>query len=274
MPFESVKEFYAVLKECDTASLYEAAKAFAKNHRSYSVDDNRLSIDKTSQTVMENMLAKTELTPENEAASMRAQRKTAIWEFCCIYGGYIAYKLQLDCQKKGYSDLAVKDEYIAIGVEQLLAGIIRTLEKNGYKQGTFSHLVNKAIKRKCSDISERYVNWKKKNYVSVISFENAEAILGGVIELADENGIEYFDDDEKSLEVAGVFQLLEKVKTENSADDRNMFILYRIQRHKLADIAAKFEISIATASRRINKFADAAIKLYRQSKKNIEHNDA
>ena len=51
-----------------------------------------------------------------------------------------------------------------------------------------------------------------------------------------------------------------------------MFILNRIENQKLTDIAEQFDISVATASRRINDFADAARKLYRQYQKDIEEN--
>ena len=49
-----------------------------------------------------------------------------------------------------------------------------------------------------------------------------------------------------------------------------MFILNRIENQKLADIAEQFDISVTTASRRINNFADAALKLYKQYQKDME----
>ena len=80
--------------------------------------------------------------------------------------------------------------------------------------------------------------------------------------------LEYID--EKELESAGILQILKKVKTKNSADDYNMFILHRVEKKELKDIARLFDLSISTVSRRINDFTDAAIKLYRQYQEDME----
>ena len=142
--------------------------------------------------------------------------------------------------------------------------------QDGYQKGKFSHLVHRSIKNKSKDVAEKYATWKKNN--PNISFDNAEDIIGGEIDIIYDPDVDIFEFDvnEKELEAAGILQILKKVKTRNSADDYNMFILNRIENQKLTDIAKQFDISVATASRRINDFADAALKLYKQYQKDME----
>ena len=61
------------------------------------------------------------------------------------------------------------------------------------------------------------------------------------------------------------------VSSGSSPDDYNMFILHRVKKYTLAEIAEKFDISAPTASRRINDFAEAALKLYRQYQREMEN---
>ena len=229
-----------------------------------------VDIDKTSQTMMEKILAQTKFTPEEQIDDMRKKREDAIEHFCYIYGGYIAWKLQIDWKKRGFQDIIEKNQYISLAAEQVVAALIRKLQKDGYQKGKFSHLVHRSIKNKSKDVAEKYATWKKNN--PNISFDNAEDIIGGEIDIIYDPDVDIFEFDvnEKELEAAGILQILKKVKTRNSADDYNMFILNRIENQKLTDIAKQFDISVATASRRINNFADAALKLYKQYQKDME----
>ena len=270
MIIDFAEEVFAVFDGCDASSLYEAAKYFAKFHENY-LNGSLVNIDKTSHTMMEKMFAKTQFTPDEQIDDMRKKREDAIVHFCYIYGGYIAWKLKCDWDKKGFLDIVEKSEYISLAAEQVVASLIRKLIKDGYREGKFSHLVNKAIKRKSMDVADKYSTWKKHNHN--ISFEKAEEILGGVIELIDDNESDSSCDSdvaEKELETAGMLQILKKVKTKNSADDYNMFILYCFKKQKLGDIAKQFNLSIATVSRRINDFTEAGKKLYRQYKNDME----
>lgn len=272
MPIISSEEFFNVLENCDTESLYAASHSFAASHKSYSSGGNGFSIDKTSRTVMGDMLAKTGDTPADQIDDMRSRREKAIEDFCYIYGGYIAYNLRKKLHRMGYKNIPLEDKYISTATGQVLNSIIRNLNRYGYKEGTFSHLVHQSIKNKAIDVKKLYINRKKKN-PQEISFENAQEILGGKLEVDGYNGTcePETDFDERKLEVSGIMQLLKSVKTKNSADDYNMFILNRIYKHKLQDVAEKFDISIATASRRINDFAVAAITMYNQKKREMEN---
>lgn len=270
MLIDSCEKFFEVFNECDAKSLYEASRQYAEFHKNY-LNGKMVDIDKTSQTMMEKILAQTKFTPEEQIDDMRKKREDAIEHFCYIYGGYIAWKLQIDWKKRGFPDIIEKDQYISLAAEQVVAALIRKLQKDGYQKGKFSHLVHQAIKNKSKDVAEKYATWKKNN--PNISFDNAEDIIGGVIDIIDDNnsnGQTDFDIDEKALELSGILQILKKVKTKNSTDDYNMFVLNRIENQKLADIAKQFDISVATASRRINDFADAALKLYKQYQKDME----
>ena len=180
--------------------------------------------------------------------------------------------MKLDWEKNKFFDIVEKSTFISLATEQVVAALIRKLKKDGYKKGTFSHLVNRSIKNKARDVADKYARWKKHN--SHISFENAEEIIGGVIDIVDDNGSDSdFEDDfnEKEFEAAAILQILKKVKTKNPADDYNMFILHRVKKHNLAEIAEQFDISLSTASRRINDFGDAAKKLYRQYLNDMEN---
>ena len=268
MILDSAEKFFSMF-ESSAESLYEAAKHYAAFHENYR-SGKLVSIDKTSQTIMEKMQAQTKLTPEDQVDGMRKKREEAIEHFCCIYGGYIAWKLKSDWEKKGFLDIVEKDDFISLAAEQVVASLIRSIQRNGYKKGTFSHLVHRSIKNKTKDVAEKYATWTKKH--PNISFENAEDIIGGVIDIVDDNGADNFefDVDEKELEAAGILQILKQVKTKNSADDYNMFILHRVKKHNLAEIAEQFDISLSTASRRINDFTEAAFKLYKQYQKDME----
>ena len=271
MIIDSAEKFFAVFNECDARSLYEAAKHYAKFHKNY-LSENVVDIDKTSLTMMEKIFAQTKLTPEEEINDMRKKREEAIEHFCYIYGGYIAWKLKLDWERNKFFDIVEKSTFISLATEQVVAALIRKLKKDGYKKGTFSHLVNRSIKNKAKDVADKYARWKKHN--SHISFENAEEIIGGVIDIVDDNGSDSefeIDFDEKEFEAAAILQILKQVKTKNSADDYNMFILYRVKNYKLEDIAKKFDISISTASRRITDFANAAKELYTQYLNDMEN---
>lgn len=268
MILDSAEKFFTVF-ESSAESLYEAAKQFAKFHENYR-NGNNVSIDKTSQTIMEQIQAQTQFTPEDQVDDMRKKREKAIEHFCYIYGGYIAWKLKAHWERSHFLDIVEKDKFISLATEQVVASLVRSIQKNGYKAGKFSHLVHLAIKNKAKDVAEKYETWKKNN--PLISFNNTEEILGGVIDIVDDNGEDNidFDVDEKELDSAGIFQILKQVKTKNSADDYNMFILHRVEKQNLKDIAERFDISTATASRRINDFADEAIKLYKQKQKDME----
>ena len=268
MILDSAENFFSMF-ESSAESLYEAAKHYVAFHENYR-SGKLVSIDKTSQTIMEKMQAQTKLTPEDQVDDMRKKREEAIEHFCCIYGGYIAWKLKAHWEASHFGDIVEKDNFISLAAEQVVASLIRSIQKNGYKKGTFSHLVHRAIKNKTKDIAEKYATWKTNNPLG--SFDNAEDIIGGVIDIVDDKRADdfEFDVDEKELDYAGILQILKKVKTKNSADDYNMFILHRVKKHNLADIAEKFDISIPTASRRINDFADAALKLYKQYQKDME----
>ena len=270
MLIDSAEQFFKVFESCDVQSLYAASRQYAKFHKNYT-DGDGVFIDKTSQTMMEKILAQTHSTPQDQVADMRKDREVAIKHFCYIYGGYIAWKLNRDWIKSGFSDIVEKSEFLSLATEQVVAALIRKLQKDGYQEGKFSHLVHRSIKNKSSDVAKKYASWKKNN--NYISFENAKDIIGGEIDLIDDNGAEkeaVFDVDEKELEAAGILQILKKVKTKNSADDYNMFILHRVEKQELKDIARLFDLSIPTVSRRINDFADAAIKLYSQYQKDME----
>ena len=268
MILDSAEKFFSAF-ESSAESLYEAAKHFAAFHENYR-SGKLVSIDKTSQTIMEKMQAQTKLTPEDQVDDMRKKREEAIEHFCYIYGGYIAWKLKAHWEASQFGDIVEKDNFISLAAEQVVASLIRSIQKNGYKKGTFSHLVHRAIKNKTKDVAEKYATLKKKNLY--ISFDNAKDIIGGVIDIVDDKRADdfEFDVDEKELDYAGILQILKQVKTKNSADDYNMFILHRVKKYNLEDIAEQFDISIPTASRRINDFADAALKLYKQYQKDME----
>lgn len=268
MSLKSTLHIRKVFQTADAASLYEATKFFAKMH---GCPANQEYIGVTSQTIMRDMLAQTQNTPPEDLQDMRSRREKAIEEFLYIYGGYIAYHLQKNWEKDGLQEIAVKKELLYIATKQILFSLRRNLLEKGYKKGTFSHLIHMAIKNKSKDVKSKYFTWIKKNPTQDISFENAEDIIGGVIEIFDDHEFEKINVNEEELEAAGILQILKKVKTKNSADDYNMFILCRVKNYKLKDIAEKFEISIPTASRRINDFADAALKLCRQYLKNVEN---
>ena len=196
---DSAKEFYAVFDACDARSLHEASKSYAKFHN-YTWSQNKLCIDKTSQTVMNDMLARTQNTPDDDL--MREKRQTALEEFVYIYGGYIAWEIKKRWKQKGYREIKEEDEFIALAAEQVLSGIIRKLEKEGYKKGTFSHLVHRAIKLKMIDVGGKYEVWRKKEHnMSYISFDEAKEIIGGVIDIADDHDSDDFDFDEKGFTV-------------------------------------------------------------------------
>lgn len=269
MLIDSCEKFFEVFNECDAKSLYEASRQYAEFHKNY-LNGKMVDIDKTSQTMMEKILAQTKFTPEEQIDDMRKKREDAIEHFCYIYGGYIAWKLQIDWKKRGFQDIIEKNQYISLAAEQVVAALIRKLQKDGYQKGKFSHLVHRSIKNKGKDVAEKYDTWKKNN--PNISFDNAEDIIGGEIDIIYDPDVDIFEFDvnEKELEAAGILQILKKVKTKNSADDYNMFVLNRIENQKLTDIAEQFDISVATASRRINDFADAALKLYKQYQKDME----
>jgi DNA-directed RNA polymerase specialized sigma24 family protein len=269
MILDSAEKFFSSF-ESTAESLYEAAKHFAAFHENYR-SGKLVSIDKTSQTIMEQMQAQTQFTPEDQVDDMRKKREKAIEHFCYIYGGYIARKLKAHWEASRLGDIVEKDNFISLAAEQVVASLIRSIQKNGYKKGQFSHLVHCAIKNKAKDVAEKYATWTKKNLY--ISFDNAEDIIGGVIDIVDDNGADNFDFDvdEKELDSAGIFQILKQVKTKNSADDYNMFILHRVKKYPLAEIAEKFNISASTASRRINDFAEAALKLFRQYQREMEN---
>ena len=270
MLIDSAEEFFKICDKSDVRSLYEASRQYAKFHQNYT-DGDGVFIDKTSQTMMEKILAQTHSTPQDQVADMRKKREEAIKHFCYIYGGYIAWKLNRDWIKSGFFDIVEKNEFLSLATEQVVRALIRKLQKDGYQEGKFSHLVHRSIKNKSRDVADKYSTWKKHH--NYISFDNAEDIIGGEIDIIDDNGTGReadFDIDEKELESAGILQILKKVKTKNSADDYNMFILHRVEKQELKDIARLFDLSISTVSRRINDFTDAAIKLYRQYQEDME----
>lgn len=266
---DSAKEFYAIFDICDARSLHEASKSYAKFHN-YTWSQNKLCIDKTSQTVMRDMLAKTQNTPDDDI--MREKRRTALEEFVYIYGGYIAWELKKRWEKKGYHEIKEKDEFIALAAEQVLNSIIRKLEKEGYKKGTFSHLVHCAIKFKASDVGEKYEVWRKKEHnMSHISFEEAKEIIGGVIDIADDHDSNDFDFDEKKLHNVGIVNFLKKNRvTKNHEDDCEMLFRLRVNNEKAEDIARDMNLSVSSVYRRVDDFADAAWEQYKKYRKEME----
>lgn len=267
MIIDSAKDFLIILKECDAESLYEAARQQAQFHENY-LSGKWVSIDKTSLTIMEKIQAQTKSTPADQIAAMRQARTEAIQDFCYMYGGYIALKLKLYWEKHEFRDIVEKNEYISLATEQVVKNLINNLQKNGYRQGTFSHLVHQAIKKKSYTVAGKYKTLMKNNG----SLYNVEDIADDVDDIPDDNSTadSEFEVNEKELEVAGILNILKNVETKNSADDYNMFILYHIEKQKLTDIAEKFDISIATASRRIKSFGAAAFKLYKQEQQDME----
>ena len=265
---ESAKEFYAVFDICDASSLHEASKSYAKFH-GYSCR-NTLCIDKTSQTVMRDMLAKTQNTPDDD--SMREKRRTALEEFVYIYGGYIAWELKKRWEQKGYREIKEKDEFIALAAEQVLNSIIRKLEKEGHKKGTFSHLVHYAIKLKAIDVGKRYEVWRKKEHnMLYVSFDEAEEIIGGVIDIADDYDSNDFDFDEKRLHNVGIENFLKMVRvTKNHEDDFEMLLRLRVKKEKPEDIAKDMDLSVASVHRRVKDFADAAWEQYKKYLREME----
>ena len=266
---DSAKEFYAVFNICDASNLHEASKSYAKFHN-YTWSHNKLCIDKTSQTVMRDMLAKTQNTPDDDI--MRKKRRTALEEFVFIYGGYIAWELKKRWEKKGYREIKEKDEFISLAAQQVLNSIIRKLEKEGYKKGTFSHLVHRAIKLKAIDVGEKYEVWRKKEHnMSYISFEEAEEIIGGVIDIADDHDSNDFDFDEKKLHNVGIVNFLKKTRvTKNHEDDCEMLFRLRVNNEKAEDIAKDMNLSVSSVHRRVNDFADAAWEQYKKYLRKME----
>ena len=264
MPLEPDADFRRILAACDAENLYEAAREFAARHRN--LPDGKISITSTSQTVMNDMMAKTALTPEDKCKAMRENRKEAISDFCYIYGGYIAYRLKEKLKIK-FPDAVKRDELIAQGTIQILDALLRKLERDGYKRGTFSHLVNCAVKRKAIDISKRYAVWEK-NRGTAVSFDDIQDILGGAVDIMDENGSGNFDD--RELDFAGILGILKRIKTTHSADDLEMFIRYHIRNQTLAQISKEFDVPVPTVSRRIIKFQKAAAEFYRRCQDEME----
>ena len=68
--------------------------------------------------------------------------------------------------------------------------------------------------------------------------------------------------------------VIKRVKTANTHDDCEMFELHCINKVPLKTIAKEFKISISTASKRINNFADAALKMYRQYQQKMEEQES
>ena len=269
---DSVKDFCAVLRNCDAASLYKASQEYAKFHN-YRRNGENISIDNTSLTIIQNMMAQTKTTPEDEVDDMRKKRVRALEAFCYIYGGYIALKLKLNWKGRGFRDIPRKDDFIATATEQTLNSLLRALERDGYKQGKFSHLVHMAISKKTIDVQRKYATWKK-NHPEQISFETAQKILGGVLEIADENGT--FDDacDTDRLDVYAVFTLIAngEVRTAHAHDDREMFIRLYVKKERAEDIARDMDVSVATVYRRTKALAAAAIEQYRETQRQMEEN--
>ena len=266
---ESAKKFYEIFDVCDARSLHEASKSYAKFHN-YTWSQNKLCIDKTSQTVMNDMLARTQNTPDDDM--MREKRRTALEEFVYIYGGYIAWEIKKRWKQKGYREIKEEDEFIALAAEQVLSGIIRKLEKEGYKKGTFSHLVHRAIKLKMIDVGGKYEVWRKKEHnMSYISFDEAKEIIGGVIDIADDHDSDDFDFDEKRLHSAGIMNFLKKVRvTKYHEDDFEMLLRLRVNKEKAEDIARDMNLSVSSVYRRVDEFAAAAWEQYKKYLREME----
>lgn len=273
---ESVKAFCSYWEKNRAAaeSLYAASKWFAEKHKSYSVGKDLL-IDKTSETVMNNMLAKTCETPVLEQEDMRKKRQEAIDDFCYIYGGYIAFNLNKMADSKDYKTIPehIKDEYIFQATTLVLDYISKKLNENGYSKGTFSHLVHKTISYKARDLFrnyERYLNDPQKNPTFVPITDDTEPIIGGIIEIETDNtGTKISDFDEDQLNATTILYLLKDVKTKHSADDYEMFYLRNIEGWKLEEIAKEFNLSVSTIHNRIEGFAKAALEQHEKTLKNL-----
>lgn len=277
---ESVDMFCAYLEKNRAAaeSLYAASKWFAKKHKSYSIGKD-LSVDKTSVTVMNNMLAKTQETPFEHLEDMRRKRKAAIDDFCHIYGGYIAFKLKKKADDKGYEiPEHIEDEYIIRATTLALNYISKQLDRNGYSEGTFSHLVHKTIKIKAKNMFEKYntfLNNPEKNAHFISITEDTEPILGGILEIEnDNNGAETgdFEFDRDQFDVTSILCILKDVKTKHSTDDYEMFCLRYIKGWKLEDIAKEFNLTIGTIHNRLNDFAKAALTQHEEKLKEMREN--
>ena len=264
----SAEELLTFIENSHPETLYLAAKDYARRHKNY-LAGGRVAIDATSQTVMGKLLQKTQETPAENLDSMRENRAEALEDFCFIYGGYISMRLKNYWEKEKLPDIPEKEAYIALAARQVVAKVVKTLGKDGYKKGTLHHLIHMACKRKFLDVLEKYGTWQKKN-AGKISFEQAKDILGGEIEidfdkLGDENGNEtiFFDDEEeKELTMAGLLGMLPFVETKNTEDDREMFLRLYVRKQKAEDIAKDMEISASTVQRRAKEVAFIARDLY------------
>lgn len=264
MTFKAANEFYNVMKECDVQSLYKATQEFGKLHH-YLTDDSGVNIDKTSQTIMEAVLESFKNTDDKTAAPVDKQREEKIKDFCYIYGGYIAYRLRCKWIKLKLQDIPVRDELISVATFQVINSCIKSIEKNGYKKGSFSHLIHKSIFNKFIDVQDKYNTWVKKNSQDT-SFETIEDIVGGKVPVE----IPVEEEDERLLDASGIYGVLKRVKTKHTQDDYEMFVQYYDQGRTLEELAEEFELSPATVSRRIREFAAAAKEIYEQIQKELE----
>ena len=270
MTIESAAELYAILSKCGAEGLYEEAKNCSKKYKHY-FDGEYVSIDQTSETAMHDLLQKTVDTPETELDSMREKRKRAFEDLCYIYGGYIAWTLKYKWEKSGFCNIAEKEEYISLATGQLMENIMKTLERDGYKKGTFSHLVRLSISRKFRDLGKKYDTVKRRNSGN-IPIETGGEIIGGAIGVIDENDQDVFnfDESDRELTAIGILNMLAKVKTKNSKDDHEMFVRLRIKGHSVEDIASDMGLSQGTVYRRVKNFTTAAIKLFHQYMADLE----
>ena len=268
MKIFSAEELLTFIENSHHETLYLAAKEYARHHKNY-LAGGRVAINATSQTVMGKLLQKTQETPAENLDSMRENRAEALEDFCFIYGGYISMRLKNYWEKEKLPDIPEKEAFIALAARQVVAKVVKTLGKDGYRKGTLHHLIHMACKRKSKDVLEKYGTWKKNNNGKV-SFERAEDILGGEIEidfdkLGDENGKDtiFFDDnEEKELTMAGLLSMLPYVKTENTCDDREMFLRLYVKRQKAEDIAEDMGTSPSTVRRHAQDVAFQARELY------------
>ena len=123
MAIQTVEDFFAVVEKCGPVSLYAAAKAVARTRKNY-LNGGFVNIDKTSPTMMAALLGKTAETPTEKLAEMREKREQAGYDFCWLYGGYVAYKLDNFLNGRDVRDIPEREEFIAHAANLVMAALI------------------------------------------------------------------------------------------------------------------------------------------------------
>ncbi|MBO4304113.1 MAG: sigma-70 family RNA polymerase sigma factor, partial [Lentisphaeria bacterium] len=249
------KEVYGIIEKIGPESANAAALDFAGKHH-YPQDGRSVSIDKTSTTLMGDVLAETKDTPAEELREMRKSREEAFQDFCYIYGGYIAYKLQMKWENSGFGDIFEKEEYLSLAIRQVVEALVRSLQRNGYKKGTFHHLVNTAICNKARDVTDKVATWRR-DHRGDISVESCEDILNGKIEISLESSLVAADpgaEEEKEMDTASIMEIARMLGRRSKSNDYEMFLMYYVKGLNYTDIAEEYGKSVSTVSNRIRIF--------------------